>query len=83
MNDTVKEFDAKMQKTIDVYVSEYASVRAGRANAPFSIDYRGLLRHRHAAQQVSTIPPPILEPCDSAMDASLLKAIEKRSRALI
>ena len=33
MKEVNKEFDAKMQKTIDVVMSDFASVRAGRANA--------------------------------------------------
>ena len=33
MNEVLKEFDTKMQKTIDVVMSDFAAVRAGRANA--------------------------------------------------
>ena len=33
MSEIIKEYDAKMQKTVDVVVSDFASVRAGRANA--------------------------------------------------
>ena len=33
MKEIIKEFDSKMQKTIDVVISDFASVRAGRANA--------------------------------------------------
>lgn len=33
MADAHKEFETKMQKTIEVVKSDFASVRAGRANA--------------------------------------------------
>ena len=33
MKEANKEFDAKMQKTIDVVSSDFGAVRAGRANA--------------------------------------------------
>ena len=33
MKEVNKAFDEKMQKTIDVVMSDFASVRAGRANA--------------------------------------------------
>ena len=33
MKELNQEFDAKMKKTIDVVMSDFASVRAGRANA--------------------------------------------------
>ena len=45
MKELNKEFDAKMKKTIDVVMSDFASVRAGRANAAvldkITIDYYG------------------------------------------
>ena len=45
MKEVNKEFDAKMQKTIDVVMSDFASVRAGRANAAvldkITVDYYG------------------------------------------
>lgn len=33
MKEVNQEFDAKMQKTIEVVMGDFASVRAGRANA--------------------------------------------------
>ena len=33
MNELNKPYDEKMKKTVDVVVSDFASVRAGRANA--------------------------------------------------
>ena len=33
MKEILKEYDVKMQKTVDVVISDFAGVRAGRANA--------------------------------------------------
>jgi ABC-type amino acid transport substrate-binding protein len=71
MNDTVKEYDAKMQKTVDVVVNEFAAVRAGRANAAvldrISVDYYGTAT---PLQQVGSISSPdprtlLIQPWDS------------------
>ncbi len=79
MKEANKEFDAKMQKTVDVVVSDFAGVRAGRANASvldkITVDYYGTAT---PIQQVAAISSPdprslMIEPWDS----SLLKAIEK------
>jgi len=74
-----KEFDVKMQKTIDVVAGDFASVRAGRANAAvldkIMVDYYGT---PSPIQQVASISSPdprslMIQPWDK----SLLKAIEK------
>ncbi|MCC8123595.1 MAG: ribosome recycling factor [Oscillospiraceae bacterium] len=74
-----QEFDAKMQKTVDVVASDFAAVRAGRANAAvldkITVDYYGV---PSPIQQVGTIASPdprtlTIQP----WDMSLLKAIEK------
>ena len=79
MNEILKEYDAKMQKTVDVVVSDFASVRAGRANAAvldkITVDYYGVAT---PLNQVGTISSPdprtlMIQP----WDGSLLKAIEK------
>ena len=79
MKEINKEYDAKMQKTVDVVVSDFASVRAGRANAAvldkISVDYYGTPT---PINQVATISSPdprslMIQP----WDASLLKTIEK------
>ena len=79
MKEANKEFDAKMQKTVDVVVSDFAGVRAGRANASvldkITVDYYGTAT---PIQQVAAISSPdprslMIQPWDS----SLLKAIEK------
>ena len=45
MQEFNKDFDIKMQKTIEVVMSDFASVRAGRANAAvldkITVDYYG------------------------------------------
>ncbi len=79
MQDFNKEFDVKMQKTIDVVVSDFASVRAGRANAAvldkIMVDYYGT---PSPIQQVASISSPdprslMIQPWDK----SLLRPIEK------
>ena len=79
MNELLKEYDVKMQKTVDVVVSDIASVRAGRANAAvldkITVDYYGVAT---PLNQVGTISSPdprtlMIQP----WDGSLLKAIEK------
>ena len=79
MQEFNKEFDAKMQKTIEVVNSDFASVRAGRANAAvldkLVVDYYGTPT---PIQQVASISSP--DPRSlmvSPWDSSLLKAIEK------
>ena len=79
MKEANRAYDAKMQKTVDVVVSDFAGVRAGRANAAvldkITVDYYGAPT---PIQQVASISSPdprslMIQPWDS----SLLKAIEK------
>lgn len=79
MNEVLKEFDTKMQKTIDVVMSDFAAVRAGRANAAvldkLTVEYYGA---ETPIQQVASISTPdprslVIQP----WDGTLLKAIEK------
>ena len=79
MNEVLKEFDTKMQKTIDVVMSDFASVRAGRANAAvldkLTVAYYGT---ETPIQQIASISTPdprslVIQP----WDGTLLKAIEK------
>ena len=83
MNEVLKEFDTKMQKTIDVVVSDFAAVRAGRANAAvldkLTVEYYGT---ETPIQQVASISTPdprslVIQP----WDGTLLKAIEKAIEA--
>lgn len=79
MADAHKEFETKMQKTIEVVKSDFASVRAGRANAgvldKIQVAYYGVMT---PLQQVASISSPdprslVIQP----WDASLLKEIER------
>lgn len=79
MREVHKEFDGKMQKTVDVVKSDFASVRAGRANASvldkITVDYYGSAT---PLQQVAAISSPdartlVIQP----WDGTLLKAIER------
>ena len=79
MKEINKEFDAKMQKTIDVVISDFASVRAGRANASvldkITVDYYGAPTPLNQVAAISSPDPRslMIQPWDS----TLLKAIEK------
>ena len=79
MKEVNKEFDAKMQKTIDVVMSDFASVRAGRANAAvldkITVDYYGSATPINQVAAISSPDPRslLIKPWDS----SVLKAIEK------
>lgn len=77
------EFSEKMQKTLDALVSQYASVRAGRANAAvldqIRVEYYGTPT---PINQVASIASPdprtlVIQP----WDASILKLIEKAIQA--
>ena len=75
----LKEFQRKMEKTLDVLASDFAAVRAGRANAQvldrITVEYYGV---DTPINQVGTVSSPdprtlMIQP----WDGSLLKAIEK------
>ena len=69
MKEVNKEFDAKMQKTIDVVMSDFASVRAGRANAAvldkITVDYYGAPTPLNQVAAISSPDPRSLgiAPC--------------------
>ncbi len=79
MSDIIHDYDAKMQKTVDVVVSDFASVRAGRANAGvldrIAVEYYGTETPIHQVASISTPDPRtlVIQP----WDATLLKAREK------
>ena len=79
MKEVNKEFDAKMQKTIDVVMSDFASVRAGRANAAvldkITVDYYGAPTPLNQVAAISSPDPRSL--MIQPRDGTLLKAIEK------
>ena len=75
----LKFYEDKMNKTLDVLVSDYAAIRAGRANPPvldnLRVDYYGTPT---PIQQVGNVSVPearmiVIQPWEK----SLLKAIEK------
>ena len=75
----LKDYDVKMQKTVDVVVSDFASVRAGRANAAvldkIAVDYYGSATPINQVAAISSPDPRSL--LIKPWDGSLLKAIEK------
>ena len=79
MNEILKEFDHKMQRTTEVVVSDFASVRAGRANAAvldkIVVDYYGSPTPINQVAAISSPDPRSL--MIHPGDASLLRAIEK------
>ena len=79
MKELNQEFDAKMKKTIDVVVSDFASVRAGRANAAvldkITVDYYGAPTPLNQVAAISSPDPRSL--MIQPWDGTLLKAIEK------
>ena len=79
MKEVNKEFDAKMQKTIEVVKSDFASVRAGRANPAvldrITVNYYGAPTPLQQVAAISTPDPRVL--MIQPWDGSLLKEIEK------
>ena len=79
MKEINREFDAKMGKTIDVVKSDFASVRAGRANAgvldKITVNYYGSPTPIQQVAAISTPDPRVL--MIQPWDASILKEIEK------
>ena len=79
MKEVNQEFDAKMQKTIEVVMGDFASVRAGRANAAvldkITVDYYGSATPINQVAAISSPDPRSL--LIKPWDGSILKAIEK------
>ena len=79
MSIEIKDYDVKMTKTIDVVKSNFASVRAGRANAGvldrIQVEYYGTPTPLNQVAAISAPDPRTL--VVQPWDASLLKAIEK------
>lgn len=79
MSEITREYDEKMQKTIEVVKSDFASVRAGRANAGvldrITVSYYGTETPLQQVAGISTPDPRtlVIQPWDK----TLLKAIEK------
>ena len=79
MNEILKEYGVKMQKTVDVVISDFAAVRAGRANAAvldkITVDYYGSPTPINQVAAISSPDPRSL--LIKPWDGSVLKAIEK------
>ena len=79
MSPEIKNYDEKMLKTIEVVKANFASVRAGRANAGvldrITVEYYGTPTPLNQVAAVSSPDPRtlVIQPWDD----SLLKAIEK------
>ena len=83
MNEILKEYGAKMQKTVEVVISDFAAVRAGRANAAvldkITVDYYGSPTPINQVAAISSPDPRSL--LIKPWDGSILKAIEKAIQA--
>ena len=79
MQEFNQEFDHKMKQTLEVVAGDFASVRAGRANAAvldkIAVDYYGTPTPINQVASISSPDPRSL--MIQPWDASLLKAIEK------
>ena len=79
MKEMNQPYDAKMQKTIEVVMSDFAGVRAGRANAGvldrITVEYYGTPTPLNQVAAISSPDPRTL--MIQPWDGSLLKAIEK------
>ena len=79
MSDFVKDAETRMQKTIESVKSDFASVRAGRANASvldrIQVEYYGTPTPLNQVAAISSPDPRqlVIQPWDS----SLLRPIEK------
>ena len=79
MNEICKPYDEKMKKTIEVVKGDFASVRAGRANAGvldrIQVEYYGTPTPIQQVASISTPDPRTL--AIQPWDASILRALEK------
>jgi len=74
-----KEFDAKMKKTVDVVISDFGGVRAGRANPAvldkISVDYYGSPTPINQVAAIASPDPRSLT--IQPWDATMLREIER------
>ena len=81
MNERVKPFEDKMNKTLDVLKEEYASVRAGRANPhlldKLRVDYYGTPSPIQSVANISVPEARVIQiqPWESKMIKEIEKAI--------
>ncbi len=83
MNERVKDYSEKMQKTIDHLQGEYAAIRAGRANPhvldKVRVDYYGTPTPIQQVGNISIPDPRIIQ--IQPWEKSILKDIEKAIQA--
>jgi ribosome recycling factor len=83
MNDFVKGYDAKMEKTIHAVQGDFASVRAGRANAQvldrISVEYYGTPTPLNQVASISSPDPRtlVIQPWDNGLLKTIEKAIQQ------
>ncbi len=79
MNDKIKLYDEKMQKSYDNLLQEFGSIRAGRANPrvldQLRVDYYGSPMPIQQVANVSVPEPRMIQ--IQPWEASMVKAIEK------
>lgn len=79
MNERVKPFEDKMNKTVDVLKEEYASVRAGRANPhlldKLRVDYYGTPSPIQSVANISVPEARVIQ--IQPWEAKMIKEIEK------
>lgn len=79
MDERVKVYEAKMQKAYDYMVSDFASIRAGRANPhvldKIKVDYYGTPTPIQQVGNVSVPEPRMIQ--IAPWDKTMIKAIEK------
>ena len=79
MNERVKPFEDKMNKTVDVLKEEYASVRAGRANPhlldKLRVDYYGTPSTIQSVANISVPEARVIQ--IQPWEAKMIKEIEK------
>ena len=81
MDERIKPYEDKMQKTLDVLAEEYASIRAGRANPhlidKIKVDYYGTPSPISQVANVSIPEARIIQiqPWESKMIKEIIKAI--------
>ena len=83
MKDSYEEYTHKLDKTLDVLGHEFATLRAGRANAAvldrISVEYYGAQTPIAQIASISSPEPRML--LISPLDAGALKAVEKAIQA--
>lgn len=81
MDERIKPYEEKMQKTMDVLAEEYASIRAGRANPhlidKIKVDYYGTPSPISQVANVSVPEARVIQiqPWESKMIKEIIKAI--------